>query len=97
MRVEDQNSFRLRGQSAALAGRPDLIVVRSNDALIIDVKTGREQPAHFVQIMIYMYALPRALSQLQHDKLAGEVIYPTGQHEYPWEVSTRSSKRTSEP
>ena len=76
--VEGQNSFRLRGQSATLAGRPDLIVVRSNDALIIDVKAGQEQPAHFVQIMIYMYALPRALPQFQHAKLAGEVVYPTG-------------------
>ena len=48
--------------------------------------------------MIYMYALPRALPQFQHAKLAGEVIYPTGtRQEYPWEVSTRSSKRTSEP
>ena len=75
--VEGQNSFRLRGQSATLAGRPDLIVVRSNDALIIDVKAGREQPAHFVQIMIYMYALPRALPQYQHAKLAGEVVYPS--------------------
>ena len=81
--VEGQNSFRLRGQSATLAGRPDLIVVRSNDALIIDVKTGREQPAHFVQIMIYMYALPRALPQFQHAKLAGEVIYPTGTRRVP--------------
>ena len=29
--VEGQNSFRLRGQSATLAGRPDLIVVRNHD------------------------------------------------------------------
>ena len=42
--VEGQNSFRLRGKSATLAGRPDLIVVRNNHALIIDVKAGREQP-----------------------------------------------------
>ncbi len=75
--VEGQNSFRLRGQSATLAGRPDMIVVRSNDALIIDVKAGREQPSHVVQIMIYMYALPRALPQYQHAKLAGEIVYPT--------------------
>ena len=30
-----------------------------------------------VQIMIYMYALPRALRQFQHAKLAGEIVYPT--------------------
>ena len=75
--VEGQNSFRLRGQSATLAGRPDLIVVQNDDALIIDIKAGQQQPSHFVQIMIYMYALPRALPQYQHAKLAGEVIYPT--------------------
>ena len=77
MYVEDQNSFRLRGQSATLAGRPDLIVVRNHDALIIDIKAGQKQPSHYVQIMIYIYALPRALPQYQHAKLAGEVIYPT--------------------
>ena len=81
--VEGQNSFRLRGQSATLAGRPDLIVVRSNDALIIDVKAGRQQPSHFVQIMIYMYALPRALPQYQHAKLAGEIVYPTRTRRVP--------------
>ena len=75
--VEGQNSFRLRGQSATLAGRPDLIVVRNDDAPIIDIKACQKQPSHFVQIMIYMYALPRALPQYQHAKLAGEVIYPT--------------------
>ena len=77
MYVEGQNSFRLRGQSATLAGRPDLIVVRNDDALIIDVKAGQQQRSHFVQIMIYIYALPRALPQYQHAKLSGEVIYPT--------------------
>ena len=41
--VEGQNTFRLRGQSATLAGKPDLMVVRDNDALIIDVKTGLAQ------------------------------------------------------
>ena len=75
--VEGQNSFRLRGQSATLAGRPDLIVVQNDDALIIDVKAGQKQPSHYVLIMIYIYALPRALPQYQHAKLAGEVIYPT--------------------
>ena len=72
-----QNSFRLRGQSATLAGKPNLIVVRGKDALIIDVKTGREQPWHVVQVMIYMYAVPRALPQYRDVRLAGEVVYPT--------------------
>ena len=64
--VEGQNSFRLQGQSAALAGRPDLIVVRNDDALIIDIEAGQKQPSHYVQIMIYIYALPRQLRKLDN-------------------------------
>ena len=77
MLVEGQNTFRLRGQTATLAGKPDLMVVRGNDALIIDVKTGKEQPWHAVQVMIYQYAIPRALPQYQGMRMAGEVVYPS--------------------
>ena len=81
--VEGQNAFRMRSKSATLAGRPDLIVDRFDDTLIIDVKTGREQPWHAVQVMIYMYALPRALPQYQDIRLAGVVAYPTHTVEIP--------------
>ena len=77
VRVEAQNAFRLQGRTATLAGKPDIIVVRDDHALIIDVKAGREQPSHTVQMMIYMYALPRALPQYREAKLSGEVVYPT--------------------
>ena len=70
-------AFRLRGQTATLAGRQDLITVWKDDALITDVKAGREQPWHKVQIMIYMYALPRALPQYLDSGLRGEIVYPT--------------------
>ena len=56
--VEGQNAFRLRGKSATLAGRPDLVALDDQEATIIDVKTGREQVWHRVQVMIYQYALP---------------------------------------
>ncbi len=76
--VEAQNSFQLRGRTATLAGRPDLIVDRGNDALIIDVKTGQEQPWHTVQLQIYQYALPKALPErFRHARLSGEVVYPS--------------------
>ncbi len=75
--VEGQNAFRLRGKSATLAGRPDLVVLDDRDATIIDVKTGREQPWHRVQVMIYQYALPLALPQYRNVRFGGEVIYPT--------------------
>ena len=74
---KDQNAFRLRGKSATLAGRPDLVVLDDRDATIIDVKTGREQPWHKVQVMIYQYALPLALPQYRNVGIGGEVIHPT--------------------
>ena len=69
--VEAQNSFRLRGRTATLAGRPDLIVDRDDDALIIDVKTGQEQPWHTVQLQIYQYALPNSAARALPTRQAG--------------------------
>ena len=63
--VEGENAFRLGGKSATLAGRPDLVVLDERDDTIIDVKTGREQPWHRVQVVIYQYALSLALLQYQ--------------------------------
>ena len=83
VRVEAQNAFRLQGRTATLAGKLDIIVVRDDHALIIDVKAGREQPSHTVQMMIYMYALPRALPQYREANLSGEVVYPTRTRRVP--------------
>ena len=78
--TEAQNAFRLQGTTAVLAGRPDLLVVNGGDVLIIDVKTGQERPSHIAQLMIYMYALPRALQQYHDAKIRAEVFYP---HPHP--------------
>ena len=81
--MENQNAFRLRGYSATLAGKPDLLVLQSERVLIVDVKAGREQPWHHYQMMIYMYALPRALPEYRDTHLAGEIIYPTHNDRIP--------------
>ena len=74
--VENQNTFRLRGRTAVVVGKPDLIVDRGDDVLIIDVKTGREQAWHAVQVQIYKYAIGRARPELRDGMIAGEVVYP---------------------
>ena len=74
--VENQNSFRLRGRYATLAGKPDLIAVKNADAVVIDAKTGRPNPHHAVQVMIYQYAVPLALAQYQGIQFRGQVAYP---------------------
>ena len=89
VRVERQNSFQLRGRTATLAGRPDLIVDRGDDALIIDVKSCQEQPWHTVQVMIYQYALPKASARYSYSKLSGEVVYPNHTARVPRGGSTQ--------
>ena len=59
---------------ALLVGKPDLIVERGNDVLVIDVKTGGEQTWRAVQVQIYKYAIARPE---YHDRMiAGQVTYP---------------------
>ena len=75
LRVEAQNSFQIRGQSATLAGKPNLLVPQNDRVLIVDVKTGQAQPWHRYQLMIYMYALPRAMPEYRDANLAAEIVY----------------------
>ena len=73
--VEAQNRFELRGKTATLAGRPDIIAHREDDGVIVDAKTGQESPSHAVQVMIYLYAVPKALQRYRETKLWGQVTY----------------------
>ena len=42
--TENQNLFRLKGATATIAGKPDLIGEKTNEILISDAKTGNPQP-----------------------------------------------------
>ena len=78
--TEAQNSFTLRGSSASLAGKPDLVAQRRDGVAIIDAKSGRPSPHHAIQVMIYMYALPRALERYRGlaPQRAGRLPRPCG-------------------
>ena len=73
--IEGQNSFQLRGRSATLSGKPDLIARRDDEAVIVDAKTGQESPSHVVQVMIYLYAVPKALEKYRNLKPKEQVTY----------------------
>ena len=81
--TEDQNAFRLRGATTTLAGKPDLIAIKGGDAVIIDAKTGRPSPHHSVQVLTYMYAIPRALPGYHGMEFRGHVIYPESHVQIP--------------
>ena len=94
--IEGQNSFQLGGRSATLAGKPDLITQRDGQAVIVDVKTGQDSPSHVVQVMIYLYAIPRALEQYQNLKLRGQPPTWTTRSAYRRRQSRTSSYGTWE-
>ena len=75
--TENQNLFRLRGHTATIAGKPDLIAEKNNDVVAIDAKTGRINPSHRTQVMIYQYAVPKALEQYLGRDVTGHIRYPT--------------------
>ncbi len=77
--AENQNGFSLKRKSTTLGGKPDLIARKSRSGSIIDVKTGRDGPSHVVQVMLYMYAVPRAVEPHHGVAFDGRVAY--GDHE----------------
>ena len=74
--TENQNLFRLRGTTATIAGKPDLIGEKSHEILISDAKTGSPSASHRAQVQIYQYAVPKALLQFQDKPARGQVRYP---------------------
>ena len=81
--TENQNSFTLRGSTATLGGKPDLITTSGATGLIIDAKTGNPSPSHHVQVMLYMYAVPRALRQYGGVAFSGKVTYQDHEVDIP--------------
>ncbi len=73
--VENQNAFRLVGETAILGGKADLITRHGDRVRVIDVKAGQERPWHAAQMRIYMYAIPRARPEFADARIAGEVVY----------------------
>ena len=52
--AEGQNSFNLRGRTAILGRRPDLITVSEKVGTVLDAKTGEPSPSQHVQVMLYL-------------------------------------------
>ena len=63
--TENQNLFRLRGDTATIAGKPGLIAEKHYEVVVTDAKTGSPSPSHRAQDMIYQYAVPKTFEQYQ--------------------------------
>ncbi|MEG4030026.1 MULTISPECIES: PD-(D/E)XK nuclease family protein [unclassified Microcoleus] len=60
--VENQNSFKYKGQifDICVAGRPDIIAIKDDWAVVEDIKTGKRKDSHKMQVLLYMSMLPFA-------------------------------------
>lgn len=76
--VEDQNSFKLTGETAILAGKADLAAYRGADVLVSDAKGGKKRSSDFWQVAIYLVALPKVWKHLVGLRWQGEVVYRDG-------------------
>lgn len=56
--LESQNTLRVRGQGGAiLGGKPDIVAVKGDTAIVVDCKTGSPKTSDSLQVRLYMYLL----------------------------------------
>ena len=77
--LEDQNKFTLRGKTGIeLAGTPDIVAIKGDDALVVDCKSGKRRDKDYWQVCIYMFVLPITHEACKGLRLRGEVQYTDG-------------------
>ena len=75
--VEEDNEFKLEGQRATLAGKPDIVARKgANHAIVVDEKSGKRREKDRWQVLLYMYALPRLGLMIR--PLHGQIEYRDG-------------------
>jgi CRISPR/Cas system-associated exonuclease Cas4 (RecB family) len=76
--LEGQNSIRVKGSGGAvLAGKPDLIAVKGDTAIVVDCKTGQPRTSDSLQVRLYMYLLSEWSTHPARacSRILGEVRY----------------------
>jgi hypothetical protein len=73
--TEGQNLFTLRGKTGVLSGKPDVVAVKDTAGWVADTKTGSPRASDRIQVMIYMWALPKTIPGLAGVTFNGKVVY----------------------
>jgi CRISPR/Cas system-associated exonuclease Cas4 (RecB family) len=73
--VEEDNEFKLEGDTAIISGKPDLVARDVGDALVIDAKSGKPRESDQWQVRIYLAILPIVDPDMKDVTLRGEVQY----------------------
>lgn len=70
---ETKNWMRLKGVSALLVGKPDIVAHRGPRYLVVDCKTGKQKPEHWWQVLLYMYIMLKLWNP--NLMVSGQVVY----------------------
>jgi hypothetical protein len=85
--LEGQNTLRVRGHGGAvLVGKPDIVAVKYDTAVIVDCKTGQPRTSDSLQVRLYMHLLGewsthpargcgRILGEVRYKPDRGEILY----------------------
>jgi len=75
--VERQTQFNWQRPNSdlVLGGKPDMIAIGDKTIRVIDIKTGQPKASHQVQVMIYMYCLPKDAPVYRDRILTGQLVY----------------------
>lgn len=73
--AEGQNLFALKGKTGTLSGKPDVVAVKGMAGWIVDTKTGSPKASDRIQVMVYMWAMPKANAAFEGVRFEGKVVY----------------------
>ncbi len=95
--AEGQNLFTLKGKSGTLSGKPDVVAIKDTAGWIVDTKTGAPKASDRIQVMLYMWALPKTNPAFEGVTFEGKVVYKCGYNIIkPDEIDTTFVKRVGE-
>ncbi len=75
--TENANYFQLKGQTAIIAGKEDLIARKPGYCIVLDGKTGQQRNSDWHQVLIYAAVLP-LIWHSGSMRISGEVFYKDG-------------------
>lgn len=93
--TEEQNEFKVEGEMAVIAGKPDIVATLGDEILIVDGKTGKQRESDWWQVFIYLYAWKTRLKDAI-GKLAGEVHYKRGDQRVSLKARDLTDERVGE-
>lgn len=74
VRLENENYWRLRGETAILSGKPDIVAEKGGRFRIVDAKSGEAEDKHRIQVAVYLVAIPMSWKRTLN--IHGVVAYP---------------------